>query len=38
MKSKTVKDDWYTLDGRKLDGEPQKGIYIYKGRTIIQTH
>ncbi len=28
-------DCWYSLDGRKLQGEPtQKGIYIYKGRKI----
>lgn len=28
-------DNWYTLDGRKLNGEPtEKGIYIYKGKKI----
>ena len=28
-------DDWYTLDGRKLNGRPtQKGVYINKGRKI----
>jgi hypothetical protein len=28
---------WYTLDGRKLQGEPKtKGIYIYKGMKIIK--
>ena len=28
--------DWYTLDGRKLDGKPaKKGIYIYKGKKVI---
>ena len=28
-------DNWYTLDGRKLQGEPtQKGIYIYKGKKV----
>ena len=27
--------DWYTLDGRKLQGKPtQKGIYIYKGKKV----
>ena len=30
-------DDWYTLDGKKLDGEPtEKGIYIYKGKKVIK--
>lgn len=29
------REGWYTLDGRKLQGEPtQKGIYIYNGRKI----
>jgi hypothetical protein len=29
------RDDWYTIDGRKLQGEPkQKGIYIYKGKKV----
>lgn len=29
-------DDWYTLDGRKLNGRPtQKGVYINKGRKIL---
>ena len=28
-------DDWYDLQGRKLQGEPkQKGIYIYKGKKV----
>lgn len=28
---------WYTLDGRKLSGEPtQKGMYIYNGRKVIK--
>jgi hypothetical protein len=28
-------DNWYTLDGRKLQGEPrQNGIYIYKGKKV----
>ena len=27
---------WYTLDGRKLQGEPKtKGIYIFNGKKII---
>ena len=30
-------DNWYTLDGKKLDGEPtEKGIYIYKGKKVIK--
>lgn len=28
-------DNWYTLDGRRLSGEPaRKGIYIYKGKVV----
>ena len=28
--------EWYTLDGRKLDGKPTtKGLYIHNGRKII---
>ena len=27
--------DWYTLDGRKLDGEPTaKGVYINNGKKV----
>ena len=27
--------DWYTIDGRKLQGEPkQNGIYIFKGKKV----
>jgi hypothetical protein len=27
---------WYSLDGRKLDGEPtKKGLYIQKGRKVV---
>ena len=27
--------NWYTLDGRKLNGEPTKaGVYIHNGRKI----
>ena len=30
-------DNWYTLDGKKLDSEPtEKGIYIYKGKKVIK--
>ena len=32
----TLNDDsWYTLDGRKLSGKPNKGIYIRNGKKII---
>ena len=36
MKADSRNDDnWYTLDGRKLQGEPrQNGIYIYKGKKV----
>ena len=28
-------NDWYTLDGRKLDGEPTaKGVYIHNGKKV----
>ena len=30
-------ENWYTLDGRRLNGKPaQKGIYIYNGKKIAQ--
>ena len=30
-------DCWYSIDGRKLNGQPtQKGIYIYKGKKIVK--
>lgn len=29
------RDVWYSIDGRKLQGEPkQKGIYIYNGKKV----
>ena len=32
-----IDGDWYSLDGRKLNGEPtKKGIYIYKGKKVIK--
>ena len=28
-------DDWYTIDGRKLQGEPKKnGIYVHNGKKV----
>ena len=28
-------DNWYTLDGRKLNGKPEKkGMYIHNGRKV----
>ena len=33
--AKSQREGWYTIDGRKLQGEPkQKGIYIYKGKKV----
>ena len=30
-------EGWYSLDGRKLDGEPtKKGLYIHNGRKIVK--
>ncbi|MBR1520243.1 MAG: hypothetical protein IJ635_03290 [Bacteroidaceae bacterium] len=35
-KSQGVADGWYTLDGRRLQGQPsQRGIYINNGRKIV---
>jgi hypothetical protein len=32
----SLKEAWYTLDGRKLSTQPvQKGIYIYNGKKVI---
>ena len=29
-------DDWYSLDGRKLDGKPTvRGIYINNGKKVV---
>lgn len=31
----TFDDAWYSLDGRRLSGEPtKKGVYIYKGKKV----
>ena len=33
----TFGDDWYDLNGRRLNGQPtQKGVYIHKGKRIIK--
>jgi hypothetical protein len=32
-KSQVISDEWYTIDGRKLNGKPaKKGIYIHNGK------
>ena len=32
-----INDSWYTIDGKKLNGEPTaKGIYIYKGKKVVK--
>ena len=32
----TFGDEWYSLDGQKLDGKPtKKGLYINKGNKVI---
>ena len=29
-------DAWYSLDGRKLDGQPtKKGVYVNNGRKVV---
>ena len=36
MKSEESVGEWYSIDGRKLSGEPTaKGVYIYKGKKVI---
>ena len=36
-KSSNSKSEWYSLDGRQLQGKPaQKGVYITKGRKIFK--
>ena len=36
LKIDNYPDAWYTLDGRKLTGEPtQRGIYINKGKKVV---
>ena len=35
-KMEDVNDAWYSIDGRKLNGEPtQKGVYIQNGRKVV---
>ena len=35
-KLKVQSDGWYTIDGRKLSGQPtKKGIYIHNGRAVV---
>ena len=35
-KMEDVNDAWYSIDGRKLNGEPtQKGVYINNGRKVV---
>ena len=35
-KGQMINDNWYTLDGRKLDGKPTKnGLYIHGGRKVV---
>ncbi len=35
-KSQVISDEWYTIDGRKLNGMPaKKGIYIQNGQKRI---
>jgi hypothetical protein len=32
----TLGDEWYTLDGRKIQGQPsKKGIYVHKGKKVV---
>jgi hypothetical protein len=35
-KGQMINNNWYTLDGRLLEGKPtQKGLYIHKGNKVI---
>ena len=37
MNAAKANNVWYTLDGRKLNGEPkQKGVYIYNGKVRVK--
>ena len=37
MKSEEFVGDWYSIDGRRLQGEPtRKGVYIYNGKKVIK--
>ncbi|MBR6015734.1 MAG: hypothetical protein IK067_01220, partial [Prevotella sp.] len=37
MKSEESVGDWYSIDGRRLQGEPTaKGVYIHKGKKVIK--
>jgi hypothetical protein len=30
------KEEWYTLDGKRLDGKPsQKGLYLRNGKKVV---
>ena len=34
---KGQRDEWYTIDGRKLSGKPaKKGVYIHNGKAVIK--
>ena len=34
--SNPLQREWYTLDGRKLDGKPSRaGVYIYNGKMVV---
>ena len=35
IRPQTGRDDWYTIDGRRLSGKPlQRGIYIHNGKKV----
>ena len=35
-KSQVTSDEWYTIDGRKLNGKPAaKGVYIQNGKKTV---
>ena len=37
VKDNSMNDVWYTLDGRRLIGQPtKKGVYIYKGKVVVK--
>ena len=36
LEGRGVAGEWYSLDGRKLNGQPtRKGLYIYKGKKVV---
>jgi hypothetical protein len=36
-KSQVTSNEWYSVDGRKIGGNPtKKGVYIHNGKTVVR--